>query len=157
MASECPPVKSVFLVRKMALNLASLAATFAGLLAVTSPAAADRSLLWGTTKLCVFDQQVMDSPLPCESVDLARAFVVIQPDAKHVLLLPASRVEGIESPEVRSENAPNYFEYAWEVRSYLGKVAGKDLPRDDVGLAVNSAQGRPRISCTFTWDACVRM
>ena len=81
-------------------------------------------------------------PLPCVSVDLKRGFAVMNPGPKHLLLVPTARVQGVESRQLLDVNAPNYFEYAWESRSYLDKELRVNLTRDEVGLAINSAQGR---------------
>ena len=61
-------------------------------------------------------------------------------------------------------DAPNYFEYAWESRAYLDKELRVNLARDEVGLAVNSAQGRTQdqlhihLSCVRVdvWEALHR-
>ena len=59
-----------------------------------------------------------------------------------MLLVPTTRISGIEDPEILAPDAPNYWEAAWEARRYLEKRVGAPLPRDQIGLAVNSIPGR---------------
>jgi CDP-diacylglycerol pyrophosphatase len=66
-------------------------------------------------------------------------------DAKggaHFLLIPATTVVGIESPDVLKPEAPNYFAGAWQARDRVAAVLGRDVRRGDIGLAVNSQQHR---------------
>jgi CDP-diacylglycerol pyrophosphatase len=56
--------------------------------------------------------------------------------------LPTQRISGIESPELLSSDAPNYWQAAWQSRRYVSAHLHRKLPRDDVGLAVNSAPDR---------------
>jgi CDP-diacylglycerol pyrophosphatase len=87
---------------------------------------------------------------PCERVYLSAGAhetdgYAVLADAKggaHFLLIPTSRVAGIESPDVLEPQAPNYFAAAWQARTRLAAVLGHAVRRDDVGLAVNSQQHR---------------
>jgi CDP-diacylglycerol pyrophosphatase len=62
---------------------------------------------------------------------------------------------------VRAPNAPNYFANAWEVRNHIDEALHLALPRDDVGLAINSVASRSQdqlhihFSCirTDVWEA----
>jgi CDP-diacylglycerol pyrophosphatase len=58
------------------------------------------------------------------------------------LLIPTTRISGIESPIVRGPHATNYFADAWEVRAYINEALHETLPRDGIGLAINSALSR---------------
>src|SRR3984893_12466159 len=40
------------------------------------------------------------------------------------------------------ENAPNYWEAAWDARRYVEEGARRQLPRDKIGMAINSAASR---------------
>src|SRR5689334_13720114 len=67
-------------------------------------AAADPDALWYiVAEQCIPDQQQFQSPKPCEVVDLAAGTVVLKDrvGATQFLLLPTTRVTGIESQEVR--------------------------------------------------------
>jgi hypothetical protein len=58
------------------------------------------------------------------------------------LLVPTIQISGIESPIVRGPNATNYFANAWEARTHIDDVLHLTLPRDDIGLAINSVVSR---------------
>ena len=101
-----------------------------------------REALWQVVQLCVRDQQTTGSPFPCRDVDVERAFVLLKVGNAHFLLIPSMRIQGIESPELRALGAVNYWEFAWEARTRLDEAKGTRLSRDEIGLAVNSAQAR---------------
>jgi CDP-diacylglycerol pyrophosphatase len=103
------------------MRVVAAALILVSLLAATFAAAARRDALWSTTKLCAFDQQATGVPLPCLSVDLTRGFEVMELGPKHLLLVPTARVQGVESQQLLDVNAPNYFQFGWESRSYLDK------------------------------------
>ena len=85
---------------------------------------------------------------PCAEINIAegldRGFAVLQTpsSAAHVIVVPTIRISGIESPALLSENAPNYWEAAWEARRFVDDGAGRQLPRDKIGMAINSAARR---------------
>jgi CDP-diacylglycerol pyrophosphatase len=58
------------------------------------------------------------------------------------LLVPTTRISGIESPNIRGPNATNYFAIAWELRTHIDHALYQTLPRDDIGLAINSVVSR---------------
>lgn len=71
------------------------------------------------------------------------------------MLIPTTPIPGIESPAVLKPDAPNYFALAWDARSFIDGVLHKNLPRDDVGLAINSAVSRSQDDLHIHID-CVR-
>ena len=87
---------------------------------------------------------------PCVSMRLygdgpeAVGFAVLadRKGGAHYLLIPTRTISGIESPEARAASAPNYFDAAWEVRGVLSAAAGRELRRNEIGLAVNSIRSR---------------
>ncbi len=48
----------------------------------------------------------------------------------------------VSKARVQSENAPNYWEAAWNARRFVEEGARRQLPRDKIGMAVNSAASR---------------
>jgi CDP-diacylglycerol pyrophosphatase len=60
----------------------------------------------------------------------------------HVIVVPTARISGIESPALQSENAPNYWEAAWDARRFVEQGARRQLLRDQIGMAINSAASR---------------
>src|SRR4029077_7790480 len=84
----------------------------------------------------------------CQQVNLSggseRGFAILRDPrgGTQFLLIPTARISGIESPIVRGPHATNYFADAWELRNHIGAALHQTLPRDDIGLAINSAVSR---------------
>jgi CDP-diacylglycerol pyrophosphatase len=106
--------------------------------------------LWEVVhNLCVPGESVFHNPKPCLRVDLKdgieRGFAILRDPrgGTQFLLVPTTRISGIESAIVRGPHAANYFADAWESRNYLGEALHqKTLARDGIGLAINSAVSR---------------
>jgi CDP-diacylglycerol pyrophosphatase len=127
--------------------LPALAAAFA--LFAAAPAYADRMALWTIVhEQCVPHARAGEGPNPCESVDLSQGEargVALLKDRNGVaqfLAIPTGRVAGIEDPPVLAPDAPNYFAFAWGARSAVEVRLGRSLPREAVGVAVNSEFAR---------------
>ncbi len=107
--------------------------------------AANPDALWQIVHdRCVPDQQTNATPAPCALVDLAHGYAVLKDrdGATQFLLIPTAKVTGIEDPAILATGAPNYFAAAWQSHAMVSQRAGQTLPRDDIGLAINSAYGR---------------
>jgi len=127
-----------------------------------SASAADPDVLWQiVSQKCVPNQQQRHEPAPCEKVDLTRGVERGHAVLKDIdgdtqfLLIPTARVPGIESPALLMPDAPNYWAPAWAARRYVLARAHRRLPRDAIGLAVNSAKGRSQNQLHIHVD-CVR-
>lgn len=120
------------------------AAAFVLLLAL-SPAHADRMALWNIVHgQCAVHAEAGQGPKPCVDVD-AKGGVALLKDLHGVaqeLAIPTARVTGIEDPAVLAPDAPNYFAYAWRERSEVEKLLKHPLPREAVGVSVNSYYSR---------------
>jgi CDP-diacylglycerol pyrophosphatase len=105
---------------------------------------------------CVPDQEQRGDPAPCAQVQLG-GYAVLKDlvGRTQFLLIPTERIDGIESPELLTPDAPNYFAAAWHARSFVDERAGMALPRDWVSLAINSAVGRSQNQLHIHID-CVR-
>jgi CDP-diacylglycerol pyrophosphatase len=110
---------------------------------------------------CVTDQLRNHDPKPCVQVDLRngieKGFAILK-DIRgdtQFLLTPTARISGIEDPNVLAPEAPNYFADAWEARTYIEEALHRKLPRDDVGLAINSAAARSQDQLHIHVD-CIR-
>lgn len=123
--------------------------------------AGNPNFLWEVVSLdCVPNQKANGNPDPCAEVvfekDGEKGHAVFKDynGPLHYLLLPTTKVTGIESPEILTSDSPNYFYRAWEARSYMEKLFGSPIPPEEISLAVNSAFGRSQlqlhvhISCT---------
>jgi CDP-diacylglycerol pyrophosphatase len=100
--------------------------------------------LWDVVSSCVQNEQRDHTASPCEQVNLEQGYVVLKDmrGKTQFLVMPTAHASGIESPEILKEGAPNYWQAAWNTRSYVSKRAGQQLPDKDIGLAVNSPFGR---------------
>jgi CDP-diacylglycerol pyrophosphatase len=136
------------------------AALFALVAAVAAPpASGDENALWYiVSEQCVPDQQQFHSPKPCEQVDLAAGYVILKDRVGNTqfLLMPTARVTGIESPEILAPDAPNYWKEAWQARHFVDGRAHRDLPRETIGLAINSAFARSQDQLHIHID-CLRL
>jgi CDP-diacylglycerol pyrophosphatase len=124
--------------------------------------AADPDALWKIVHdRCVPNAAKTSQPAPCALVDLqggeGRGYAVLKDlvGVAQFLLIPTSRLGGIESPELLAPDAPNYWDAAWQARLYVESRLPKKLPRDAVGLAINSASGRTQAQFHIHVD-CLR-
>ena len=118
--------------------------------------------LWEVVhNVCVPGQSEQHNPKPCLQVDLnggiEKGFAILRDPRGGIqfLLIPTTRISGIESPIVRGPHATNYFADAWEVRTYINEALHLTLPRDGIGLAINSAVSRSQDQLHIHFS-CVR-
>jgi CDP-diacylglycerol pyrophosphatase len=120
--------------------------------------ASNPNALWHVVHdLCVTDMRVSHLPAPCLEVSRRGGYAALK-DLKgktQILLVPTARVTGIESPKLLAPDSPNYWQAAWEARRFFEKRAGGPVPRDDVGMAINSIYGRSQNQLHIHID-CVR-
>ena len=105
----------------------------------------DPNALWNIVHdLCTRDQIANHLPAPCLEVDLSAGYAVLKDRVRgvEVMVIPTARVTGIEDAAVRGATAPNYWQDAWRSRRYVEQFARRPIPRDDVGMAINSVAGR---------------
>lgn len=151
----------------------------AGLLAILilvsapSRAGADPDALWRFLHLrsdalwklvhnaCVPAQARIHNPAPCRYVSpqdgRPEGYAIIKDriGVRQYLLVPTSRVTGIESPDLLLPGRSGYWAEAWESTSYLETLLDDRVPRDGLGIAVNSALGRTQHQLHFHIE-CVR-
>jgi CDP-diacylglycerol pyrophosphatase len=132
---------------RFAATIGLIAATIAGL--PHSVSAADRNWLWIVVHdICLPAYQDIGVAFPCAEVNIAnglgRGFAVLQTpsSAMHLIVVPTKRISGIESPALLKKGAPNYWEAAWNARRFVEEGAHRLLPRDKIGMAINSVASR---------------
>jgi CDP-diacylglycerol pyrophosphatase len=128
------------------------------LLAIRPAAAEDPDALWKIiSQQCVPNEREYGQPKPCVKVDLTGEYVVLKDrsGATQFLVMPTDRVTGIEDPAILAPNAPNYWEDAWQARSYVDELSHRTMPRDTISLAINSVDGRTQNQLHIHVD-CVR-
>ena len=124
--------------------------------------ASDPSALWNIVNgQCVpHEEQTLD-PSPCVEVEIsdgvAKGYAVLKDlvGATQFLLIPTTRISGIDDPLILAPDTPNYWDDAWEARYYVEERAQAPLPRDGLSLAINSAMGRTQNQFHIHID-CVR-
>jgi CDP-diacylglycerol pyrophosphatase len=100
-------------------------------------------------------------PAPCiEVVDAhnpGRGYVVFKDrnGRYQYLVLPLTRITGIESPALLAPDAPNYLAAAWTARMYVEAALHKRMPRQDMSVSVNSMYGRSQNQLHIHVD-CIR-
>ena len=132
-------------------------------MAVCAPqAVADPNVLWTIVNgQCVPDQRNNGDPAPCALVDLdggePRGFAVLKDlvGATQFLLIPTERVRGNRKPADPGRERAELFADAWRARSFVEQRAGRELPRDWLSLAINSADARSQDQLHIHID-CVR-
>lgn len=134
----------------------------ASCLVPTSAHAADPNKLWEIVHgECVPGEVKTGNPKPCDAVDLrhgvSKGYAILKDKVglAQYLLIPTARMTGIESPKVLAPNAPNYFSQAWRRRSFFERRLHFRVPREDISLAINSAEGRTQNQLHIHID-CVR-
>ncbi|WP_170153460.1 CDP-diacylglycerol diphosphatase [Roseiarcus fermentans] len=130
--------------------MAFVLAFVAGSGAALSVAHADPDALWRIVHgACVPHAEAGEGPKPCERVGLAHgeaAGVAILKDIHGVaqmLAIPTRKIAGVEDPEMLAPDAPPVFGDAWAAKPLLeAKLGGAALPREAVGLTINSEWSR---------------
>ena len=137
-------------------------ATALSLVSFTFIECAERSALWHVVHdLCVMDQLNNGRPAPCDYVNIAdgeRDGYAILKDllgTTQYLLIATRPISGIESSDLLAPDAPNYWRAAWQARTYVSRRARIELPREAVGMAINSAFARTQDQLHIHID-CVR-
>lgn len=143
----------------MGLQRIAAATVSLAFLAFPPPAGSvDSSALWHVVHdLCVTDARLTGLPAPCLAVDRRAGWAVLKAPGERtqVLLVPTTRVSGIESPKLLIPGRPNYWQAAWAARRWVEQRAGRAIPREKLGLVVNSVYGRSQDQLHIHVD-CVR-
>lgn len=121
-----------------------------------------RDALWDIVhRLCVLHKAEADNPVPCAAVNMAggeesgSAILKDLIGKTQFLLIPTRRLTGIEDPLVGTAALPNYWRDAWAARGFVSLRAQKELPRDAIGMAINSAGARSQDQLHIHID-CIR-
>ena len=127
--------------KRIATFLIIVATILVPLLAQASDPDALRKIVEGH---CLPSESASSNPAPCRLVDVTGHYAVLKDllGATQYLVIPTDTITGIESPALLAPDAPNYWEDAWQARRFMEEGAGRPVPRDVVGLAINSQRGR---------------
>ena len=129
---------------KRAVIVLKIAAVFVVAAFATSATGLGRLALWPVVQTCVANYRLTGAPFPCLEVDLSdgtgRDYVVLRPPLLHdLIVVPTREIAGIEDPYLQSPGAPNYFNAAWQARSFLRGADGRAPERAEIALVANSA------------------
>ena len=134
----------------------------AAVLAAAQAARADRLALWHIVHdQCAADFARSGDPAPCVAVRPEggndRGYAVLKDlrGATQFLLIPTSRITGIEDPTVLAPDAGNFVADAWRAIGIVAETAHANLPRDALSLAINAETGRSQDQLHIHMD-CVR-
>ncbi len=121
----------------------------ATLVLACGPARADPNALWRIVDdECVPHVEAGLGPKPCERVDLeggvAQGVAILKDliGVSQMLAIPTRRITGIEDPQMLEPDAPPVFADAWGAKDLVEARLGRPLPREAVGLAINSKWAR---------------
>ena len=119
------------------------------MLAPISGRAADPSALWKIVNgQCVPHEESEHSPSPCAAVDITngveKGFAVLKDKngIAQFLLIPTARIGGIEDPALLAPGETNYWEAAWQARSFVEQRLHASLPRE-FAVAGDKLRERP--------------
>jgi CDP-diacylglycerol pyrophosphatase len=119
-----------------------------------------RNGLWRVVhNICSPVSRLTGLAAPCLAVDHERGFATLRaPDEDtHIIITPLVRVAGVESPSLLGRDAPNYWADAWRERHWVEEAAGRPLAWNDIGMAINSRDGRSQdqlhihVDCVEPW------
>jgi CDP-diacylglycerol pyrophosphatase len=111
---------------------------------------------------CVPNYNTTNNPSPCAEVkyygtkDLGHVVLKDRVGPLQFLLMPLTKITGIESIELLDPDVPNYFYQAWMARSFMVNKFESSIPEEEISLAINSKLGRSQnqlhihISCIRT-------
>ena len=110
-------------------------------LAVAARSATNPDALWNI----VHDRCSQGThPVPAPCLEIGPDDVVLKDinGRAQVLLVPTTRITGIEDPTLLAPGTPNYFANAWRARLDVDDLIGHPIPRDAIALAINSLGNR---------------
>ncbi|WON76815.1 CDP-diacylglycerol diphosphatase [Serratia sp. UGAL515B_01] len=125
------------------LSAALVVAAATALYAWLKPAHPDA--LWHIiNQQCLPNQRQNHHPAPCTQVDEQAGFVVLKDrnGPLQYLLLPSTKISGIESPQILEPETANFFVLAWQARHFMANRYGEQIDDANISLAVNSEYGR---------------
>ncbi|WP_247654121.1 MULTISPECIES: CDP-diacylglycerol diphosphatase [Microvirga] len=120
-----------------------------------------RGNLWRVVATCVAAKQTLNVSLPCLQVDLeshgSPGTVILRPPWRetHTLVVPTTRLVGIEAPALQQPGAVAYWQAALAARSVVVEATDGRVRIEDVGLAINSRNSRTQDQLHFHAD-CVQ-
>lgn len=116
-----------------------------GLLAAAWQLHKNADALWQiVSEQCVPGMHHQRNPAPCQQVNLAQDYATLKDihGPLQYLLIPTTRIAGMESPALLQPATPDFFAAAWQQRSLLAQRWGRPVDDRVLSLAVNAQYGR---------------
>jgi CDP-diacylglycerol pyrophosphatase len=120
--------------------------------------AANPDKLWQiVSQECLPNQAANGNPAPCKLIDKEGNYAILKDisGVAQYLLIPTTRVSGIEAKELLHADAPGYFDSAWRQRQLVEQKLGRPLPRSRLSVEINSAVSRSQLQLHLHID-CLR-
>lgn len=130
---------------KLRLAIGVVIVLMAALLFVAHRFEEHSDVLWKfISQQCVPDMEKNHQPAPCEKVDLSAGYVLFKDRVGPLqyLLMPVSKITGIESPLLLEKHTPNFFALAWNERHLLSDKNHSPVRDSDLAMTINSESGR---------------
>lgn len=108
-------------------------------------ASANPDALWSiVSQSCVPAAERAAGTGACSFVDLSKHYALLKDidGPAQYLLIPTVKIQGIESPAILSDDAPNYWSAAWNARALVSERLPAPLSDDAVGLEINATSRR---------------
>jgi CDP-diacylglycerol pyrophosphatase len=105
----------------------------------------DREALWSLIHSVCVPISYFGLSYPCLSVNRREGYVLIRSPIRgmiDVLVSPTTKIQGLESKELLSTEAPNIWLSAWKERSRLNALSSRQLSPTQIMMAVNSKATR---------------
>lgn len=123
----------------------TLALLIAAIFSIGLARAGNPNALWHIVHdRCVPHAKQGDSPAPCIQVDRQNGYALLKDlvGPLQYLLIPTTRIEGIESPAFKAPDAPHFFLRAWQARRVMTRRYDHPIADGAILLALNSPHGR---------------
>jgi CDP-diacylglycerol pyrophosphatase len=106
---------------------------------------------------CSANATAKSSASPCAQVDAEAGFAILKDlvGPAHYLVIPTTRITGIEDPSLLAPNTANYWKAAWDGRRFVERSLNTVLSPDEIGMAVNPRIGASQDMLHIHID-CVR-
>lgn len=130
---------------KLRLAIGAVVALMAVLLFLAYRFEDHSNILWKfVSQQCVPDMKKNHQPAPCQKVDLSAGYVLFKDKVGPLqyLLMPVSKITGIESPQLLEKHTANFFALAWRERHILSEKYHSPVRDSDLAMTINSESGR---------------
>jgi CDP-diacylglycerol pyrophosphatase len=105
----------------------------------------NRDYLWDlVSQQCLPNSSAGNETNPCVIVDNQNRYAILKDinGPLQYLLIPTTKITGIEDKALLDDSQPNYMKLAWDNRFLLSKLYRKEIDDSNIVLSINSIEGR---------------